>query len=106
MNVQANKIAPVAAHDAAASLPGYLECRSDSMDSTEVGSFLTFHVNLDERGEYYADVRNAYDKTVFEIFGSEIIEDGFMQSKSDLEGLKAYLVQLGIMTLDQMLVEG
>lgn len=84
----------------------YQECRPESMDGPEVGSFLTYFINLDERGEFYADVRNAYDKTVFEISGFEIFEDGFMSHSRDLEGLKDYLVSLGVMSQTQELIEG
>jgi hypothetical protein len=84
----------------------YLVTRSESMDGSEVGSFLTYFINLDERGEFYADVRNAFDKTVFEISGFEIFEDGFMSNKDDLEGLSMYLVQLGVMAPGQALVKG
>ncbi len=57
---------------------------------------LAFHINLDERGEFFADVRNAEDETVFEIHGFDIFEDGFMRDKEDMAGLLEYLVQLGI----------
>lgn len=84
----------------------YQVSRPDTMVGPEVGSFMTYYVNLDERGEFYADVRNAYDKTVFEISGFEIFEDGFMSDKRDLDGLKDYLVSLGIMSPTQELIEG
>lgn len=56
-----------------------------------------YFVNLDERGEFAADVRDENDKTVWETKGNEVFEDGFMKNKNDLVGLKEYLVQLGIM---------
>ncbi len=73
-----------------------------------------YYINLDERGSFYADVRNSSDKTVFEIkTGNElapgetsIFEDGFMKDKNDLEGLRQYLIQLGIMKSGQQLVKG
>lgn len=82
------------------------DSRPESMDAPEVGAFLTYFINLDERGDFYADVRNCYDKTVFEIFGCEIFEDGFMSDKHDLAGLKEYLVSLGIMIPTQALISG
>ena len=35
-----------------------------------------YFINLDERGEFYADVRNVRDRSIFEIKGFEIFEDG------------------------------
>lgn len=58
-----------------------------------------YYIDLDERGEFSADVRNQKGKTVFEISGFEIFEDGFMKHKEDISGLQDYLVDLGI--LDQ-----
>ena len=67
-----------------------------------------YYINLDERGEFYADVREGMDdgKTVFEIHGFDIFEDGFMKNKEDLQGLKNYLVHLGIMKEYQNLKKG
>jgi hypothetical protein len=56
---------------------------------------LKYFINLDERGEFYADVRRD-DKTIFEIKGFEIFEDGFMKNKLDLAGLTEYLNDLGL----------
>lgn len=64
-----------------------------------------YYINLDERGEFYADVRDQNEKTVFEIHGFEIFEDGFMRDKNDLKGLKEHLVDLGIMSKDDELLE-
>lgn len=63
-----------------------------------------YHINLDERGSFYADVRDESDKTVFEIKAgnelgadeSSIFEDGFMRHKNDINGLANYLVDLGV----------
>lgn len=84
----------------------YMVSRSGTMDGPEVGSFLTYFINSDERGDFYADVRNSYDKTVFEIFGFDIFEDGFMSDKNDLVGLSEYLVSLGVMSPFQSLIKG
>ncbi|MDG1580819.1 hypothetical protein [Pseudomonas sp. GOM6] len=83
----------------------YQVSRSESMNEPEVGSIMSYYINLDERGDFYADVRNAYEKSVFEISGFEIFEDGFMANKHDMEGLKDYLVSLGIMQPSQQLLE-
>ena len=63
-----------------------------------------YHINLDERGSFYADVRNSQGNTVFEIKAGDelgedetsIFEDGFMKHKQDLNGLAHYLVDLGV----------
>lgn len=73
-----------------------------------------YFINLDERGSFYADVRNQNDKTLFEIRDgdllaedeSSIFEDGFMKDKNDLAGLKSYLVSLKIMNPQQVLIKG
>ena len=60
----------------------------------------TYHINLDERGTFYADVRNEAGKSVYELHAEdkelEQVEDGFMRHKSDIAGLGAYLLDLGI----------
>lgn len=66
-------------------------------------------VNLDERGEFRADVRNARTgETVYEIESDEDgsiepITDGNMVHKDDLEGLKKYLVSIKIIEDDSAL---
>jgi len=73
-----------------------------------------YFINLDERGSFYADVRNENGKTLFEIRDgdllaadeSSIFEDGFMKNKNDLAGLKSYLVSIGIMNQQQVLIKG
>lgn len=63
----------------------------------------TYHINLDERGNFYADVRDADDKTVHEIHDDEEtgeiweIESGYMRHARDLAGLQKYLASLGVM---------
>lgn len=60
------------------------------------------HVNLDERGSYSADVRDADDKQIFLILAgdelsdgeSSIFEDGFMKHKDDMAGLTDLLISL------------
>ena len=65
-----------------------------------------YFINLDERGEFYADVRNSVGSTVFEIKGFDIFEDGFMKHKDDIDGLRKHLISLGIMNEKQGLVKG
>lgn len=66
---------------------------------------LKYYINLDERGEFSADVRRG-DKTVFEIKGFEIFEDGFMKHKKDLNNLFGHLFNLGIADLGDVLEFG
>lgn len=65
-----------------------------------------YYIDLDERGSFAADVRDAAGKTIFEIRAgdelaegeSSIFDDGFMRHKDDLAGLQEYLQQLGIIS--------
>lgn len=74
----------------------------------------TYHINLNERGSFYADVRDPDGKTVYEIKAgdelpedeTDIFENGFMDNTKDLVGLRDYLVELGILTDDSELVDG
>ncbi|MBW4048082.1 MAG: hypothetical protein HIU89_09125 [Proteobacteria bacterium] len=64
-----------------------------------------YSINLDERGEFYADVRDsASGESVYE-FGSSKegdygaiweIDDGYMKDKNDTQGLLEMLVQNGV----------
>jgi hypothetical protein len=64
-----------------------------------------YYINLNERGSFSADVRNANGDTVFDIKAgneleadeSSIFEDGYMDHKDDLMGLYEYLVELEIL---------
>lgn len=60
-------------------------------------TLFTYYINLDERGKFYADVRDCFEKTVFEIFNYDIFEDGFMRDKADIFGLREYLIYIGVM---------
>lgn len=56
-----------------------------------------YYINLDERGEFYADVRDTHDDmTVFEFSGFWMFEDGFMSNKYDTNGLRDYMFELGL----------
>lgn len=68
-----------------------------------------YYVNLDERGDFYADVRNPSGETIFEIHAEEdgsigLIEDGFMRHKTDLGGLRDHLAELGLIGPDAELL--
>lgn len=64
-----------------------------------------YFINLDERGEFEADVRDDTGNTVFD-FGPDIFEDGWVKHKRDLAGLAEFLVHLGIMKHDDHLIKG
>jgi len=73
-----------------------------------------YFINLDERGSFYADVRDNSGNTVFEIkAGNElgedetsIFEDGYMNHPEDLCNLADYLRNLNIMSADDDLAFG
>lgn len=63
-------------------------------------------MNFNERDEYYADVRNSSDETIFEIRGFEIFEEGWMNHPRDMRGLLEYLIHLGLANHNSTLVMG
>lgn len=57
------------------------------------------YINLDERGDFQADVRDLNDKTVFEVSGEtafELVEDGFMKDIRDPDAYESYMQEAGI----------
>jgi hypothetical protein len=69
-----------------------------------------YFINLDERGEFYADVRDEDGKTVLELHSDDegvvdLLETGWMRHKTDLHGLKGYLVEQGIMQPSDELIK-
>jgi len=57
------------------------------------------YINLDERGEFYADVRDVNDKTVFEINTEEaedLVEGGFIKDPREPDEIESYLKDAGI----------
>lgn len=73
---------------------------------TDLRNLYGYYINLDERGMFYADVRNAWDETVFEINSErdDLVEDSFMRDRYDTEGLGRYLTRLGILPPDAELM--
>jgi|CEGC01.1.fsa_nt_gi hypothetical protein len=68
-----------------------------------------YFVNLDERGEFYADVRSEDSKTLYEVRSDEDgeiwqIEFGFMADPHDVSGLFEMLVQNGVLSKDDELL--
>jgi hypothetical protein len=66
--------------------------------------YYKYYVNLDERGDFNADVRAPDGTSVFEICDAEhlweLVDGGFMQNKEDLDGLMDYLCGIGILGSD------
>ena len=50
-----------------------------------------YYINLNERGDFNADVRTVEGETIFEIHSAEqmaeLVEDGFMRHTEDVTGL-------------------
>lgn len=65
---------------------------------------LSYHINLNERGEFYADVRNSSGETIFEIHGYNLFKDGWMKHRCDTAGLLEYLIHLGLANHSSTLV--
>lgn len=70
-----------------------------------------YFINLDERGEFHADVRDVQGKTIFEIhepreYAMSFFELGWMKHKFDLDGLRGYLVDNAFIRSDAKLIRG
>ena len=65
-----------------------------------------YYINLNERGYFFADVRNNDGETIFEIHGFDIFEDGFMSDQDDLDGLHELLVSHGYINKTDEIVRG
>ncbi|ANN80885.1 hypothetical protein [Bordetella flabilis] len=67
-----------------------------------------YYIDLDERGDFLADVRDVDGRTVYEIRAggrldddeASIFDDGFMRDKRDVSGLTDYLRSLSIIPSD------
>ena len=80
---------------------------SAAHDSTEqtMATHFGYYIDLDERGDFLADVRDKQGNSVFEIRAgaslgedeSSIFEEGFMRDKRDVAGLTDYLRSLGVL---------
>ena len=62
-----------------------------------------YYINLDERGEFFADVRDSNGETVFEIHGFDLFQYGILLDKYDVDKLTDYLVDLEILPLGSSL---
>lgn len=63
-----------------------------------------YYVNLDERGSFYADLRNEHGDSVYSVYGGNMIDEddmslvemGYMTDFKDTSGLHEYLSEMGI----------
>ena len=65
-----------------------------------------YYINLNERGCFFADVRDHEGDSIFEIHGFDIFEDGFMSNQYDLNGLHELLVSHSYIDKTDNLVRG
>ena len=71
-----------------------------------------YHINLNERGSFFADIRDDDENTVYEFeagnelkeYESSIFDDGWMKHPEDIGGLAEYLMDIGIMKSGDVLV--
>jgi len=82
--------------------------QEDAFNFSHPGKTYEFVVNLDERGSFYADVRDPdTDESIYEIDTEKIqqlCEDGYMLHNQDYEGLESYLKQLDIIEDDDGII--
>lgn len=55
-----------------------------------------YFINLDERGLFYADLRDEHGRTFYEVWDGQLIDDGFMRHVHDVDGLANHLQDVGI----------
>ncbi len=69
-----------------------------------------YFINLDERGEFYADVRDPdTGDTIFEITtpdATELVEDGFVKNLHDAAEIESHLIYLGVIEPDDEVIKG
>ena len=59
-----------------------------------------FYINLDERGEFFADVRRLDEQTIWELHteeAAELVEDGFIDNPRDLQQIEKHLKSVGVL---------
>jgi len=92
-------------------LYGDLHGTEGKLDEAKGDKVYEYHINLNERGLFYADVRDNNGNSVYEIkigYGEEEdnnpIEDGFMKHVRDIAGLEQYLKEIGIISAGSKIV--
>ncbi|WP_199032193.1 hypothetical protein [Ralstonia sp. ASV6] len=77
---------------------------------TELERTYGYIVNLDERGEFYADVRQEDGESIFEVRTEDdgtcdLVQDGFMDNVRDVKGLANHLREQGLMAKSDRLLD-
>lgn len=74
-------------------------------------SVYSYHINLDERGLFYADVRDEGNDTVYELkrgYGededNDLVEMGYMKNDNDISGLEDYLKSIRFIEPDSKII--
>jgi len=65
-----------------------------------------YYINLDERGQFFADVRDSNGETIYEIHGFDLFDERYMLDKYDVENLADHLVDLEILPLGSFITLG
>ena len=82
------------------------------LSELDIRDLYAYSVNLDERGSFYADVRDIFtDKTVYEVRSDDDrdgeipeVTDGFMRHKTDMDGLCSTLIDRGVIPANARVV--
>ena len=69
-----------------------------------------YYINLNERGDFNADIRDANNTTLYEIASpeclTELVDSGYMNHYQDITSLKAYLIDMSILPADCKVYRG
>jgi hypothetical protein len=65
-----------------------------------------YYINLDERGEFFADVRDENETTIFEIHGFDLVEDGFVDNLHNPSDIETHLIYLGVINSEDEVLKG
>jgi hypothetical protein len=81
------------------------------MSKSKLPRVFGYVINLDERGAFFADVRDLNDNSVYEVKSDDEgliwqVEDGFMKHAKDISGLQEYLVSLQIIQPNERILQG
>lgn len=65
----------------------------------------TYHINMNQRGEFYADIRDKDEDTIYEIQteDAEYLGEDFEVNVLEPESVRKYLTSIGILSVDDTL---